>query len=88
MVLDNDSGYFDKVATANGARLTPNDPLAKISVGFEGNFGSREVNPRTLTASHLSTLVSVEGIVTRCSLVRPKVVKSVHYCPETVRAGR
>ena len=24
-------------------------------------------------------MVSLEGIVTRCSLVRPKVVKSVHY---------
>ena len=24
-------------------------------------------------------MVSLDGIVTRCSLVRPKVVKSVHY---------
>lgn len=24
-------------------------------------------------------MVSLEGIVTRCSLVRPKVIKSVHY---------
>ena len=24
----------------------------------------------------------MEGIVTRCSLVRPKVVKSVHYCEQ------
>lgn len=29
----------------------------------------------------LAQLVCVEGIVTRCSLVRPKVVRSVHYCP-------
>lgn len=28
-------------------------------------------------------MVCVEGIVTKVSLVRPKVVRSVHYCPET-----
>lgn len=26
-------------------------------------------------------MISLEGIVTRCSLVRPKMLKSVHYCP-------
>lgn len=31
----------------------------------------------------LGNLVCVEGIVTKISLVRPKVVRSVHYCPET-----
>ncbi|KAL7273229.1 MCM DNA helicase complex subunit [Rhizina undulata] len=44
-----------------------------------GNFGEYAVNPRTLSSRHLNHLVSLEGIVTRCSLVRPKVVKSVHY---------
>ncbi|XP_054158126.1 zygotic DNA replication licensing factor mcm3-like [Oppia nitens] len=52
-------------------------------VGFEGSFGSKHVTPRTLSSRHLAAVVAVEGIVTRCSLVRPKVVKSVHYCPQT-----
>ncbi|KAL0638141.1 MCM DNA helicase complex subunit [Maublancomyces gigas] len=44
-----------------------------------GSFGEFAINPRTLSSKHLNRLVSLEGIVTRCSLVRPKVVKSVHY---------
>ncbi|KAM4705528.1 maternal DNA replication licensing factor mcm3 [Rhinophrynus dorsalis] len=55
----------------------------EFSVGFEGSFGTKHVSPRTLTSSYLSSLVCVEGIVTKCSLVRPKVMRSVHYCPAT-----
>ncbi|TVY25348.1 DNA replication licensing factor [Lachnellula hyalina] len=46
---------------------------------FSGSFGQFACNPRTLSSTHLNHMVSLEGIVTRCSLVRPKVVKSVHY---------
>jgi len=52
-------------------------------VGFEGSFGAKHVTPRTLTSRNLGNLVCLEGIVTKCSLVRPKVVKSVHFCPAT-----
>uniref|UniRef100_A0A3B3QGR5 DNA replication licensing factor MCM3 n=1 Tax=Paramormyrops kingsleyae TaxID=1676925 RepID=A0A3B3QGR5_9TELE len=52
-------------------------------VGLEGSFGSKHVTPRTMTARLLGSVVCVEGIVTKCSLVRPKVVRSVHYCPAT-----
>uniref|UniRef100_W5NG96 DNA replication licensing factor MCM3 n=2 Tax=Lepisosteus oculatus TaxID=7918 RepID=W5NG96_LEPOC len=52
-------------------------------VGLEGSFGSKHVTPRTLTSRLLGSVVCVEGIVTKCSLVRPKVVRSVHYCPAT-----
>ncbi|TAQ89956.1 hypothetical protein B7494_g1690 [Chlorociboria aeruginascens] len=46
---------------------------------FSGSFGQYATNPRTLSSSHLNHMVSLEGIVTRCSLVRPKIIKSVHY---------
>ncbi|KAH6607882.1 minichromosome maintenance protein 3 [Trichoderma cornu-damae] len=46
---------------------------------WAGNFGLNACNPRTLSSQHLNHMVSVEGIVTRCSLIRPKVVRSVHY---------
>ncbi|XP_076279014.1 minichromosome maintenance 3 [Lasioglossum baleicum] len=52
-------------------------------IAFEGSFGNKHVTPRTLTSRFLSNLVCVEGIVTKCSLVRPKVVRSVHYCSTT-----
>lgn len=55
----------------------------EILVGLKGEFGKLEVSPRDLNSSHLGKLVKVYGIVTRCSLVRPKLVKSVHYCPDT-----
>merc|ERR1719494_1613909 len=54
-------------------------------VGLEGSFGSKHVTPRTLNSRNLGNLVCLEGIVTKCSLVRPKVVKSVHYCPATLK---
>nr|XP_032515771.1 DNA replication licensing factor Mcm3 [Danaus plexippus plexippus] len=52
-------------------------------VAFSGSFGTKHVTPRSLTSSYLGNLICVEGIVTRVSLVRPKVVRSVHYCPAT-----
>lgn len=55
----------------------------EFHVGFEGSFGSKHVSPRTLSARFLGNLVCVEGIVTKCSLVRPKIMRSVHYCPAT-----
>ncbi|KAL0944185.1 DNA replication licensing factor MCM3 [Colletotrichum truncatum] len=50
-----------------------------FSCAWAGSFGLNACNPRTLSSQHLNSMVSLEGIVTRCSLIRPKVVKSVHY---------
>lgn len=57
--------------------------LTRYKVGLSGSFGDHHVSPRTLHAAQLGTMISLEGIITRCSLVRPKMLKSVHYCPET-----
>ncbi|CAE7028132.1 hypothetical protein PTNB73_01474 [Pyrenophora teres f. teres] len=46
---------------------------------YIGSFGEYSVNPRTLSSNQLNHMVSLEGIVTKTSLVRPKVTKSVHY---------
>jgi DNA replication licensing factor MCM3 len=41
------------------------------------------LSPRGLTSSSLRQLVCVEGVATKVSAIKPKVVKSVHYCQTT-----
>uniref|UniRef100_A0A915M314 DNA replication licensing factor MCM3 n=1 Tax=Meloidogyne javanica TaxID=6303 RepID=A0A915M314_MELJA len=66
------------------SKLDPDYAKEKdFCIGFEGSFADRHLNPRTLKSSFLGNLVCCEGIVTRCSLVRPKIVKSSHFCPAT-----
>ncbi|KAF2205713.1 MCM-domain-containing protein [Delitschia confertaspora ATCC 74209] len=52
---------------------------AEYYCAYIGSFGEFSCNPRTLSSTQLNHMVSLEGIVTKCSLVRPKVVRSVHY---------
>jgi DNA replication licensing factor MCM3 len=55
----------------------------KIKVALSGPVGARPMSPRDLTSSSLRQLVSVEGVATKVSAIKPKVVRSVHFCPET-----
>lgn len=57
--------------------------LSDYRIGLDGAFGSRHVSPRGLNASLVGGVVKVDGIVTRASTVRPRLVLSVHYCPIT-----
>lgn len=57
--------------------------LSEYRIGLDGAFGSRQVSPRGLNASLIGGVVNVEGIVTRASVVRPRLILSVHYCPIT-----
>ncbi|OQS00201.1 DNA replication licensing factor MCM3 [Thraustotheca clavata] len=57
--------------------------ISQIQVGLEGDFGAHFITPRGLVSTFLCQCVCVQGIVTKVSAVRPKVVKSVHYCKET-----
>lgn len=51
-------------------------------VNFEGNLGRNHVTPRGLKAQLVNQYVAVNGIVTRMSIVKPKIQTSVHYCEE------
>jgi DNA replication licensing factor MCM3 len=55
----------------------------RIKVALSGPVGATPSSPRGLTASSLRQLVSVEGVATKVSAIKPKVVKSVHYCEAT-----
>lgn len=62
-------------------KLTNKTETYKVS--FTGNFGKNMISPRGLNANLANQLVCIQGIVTRTSIVRPKLVKSYHYCEET-----
>ncbi|KAJ9661138.1 MCM DNA helicase complex subunit [Neophaeococcomyces mojaviensis] len=67
------------VETLPGRSAKETDEETMYYVAYSGSFGENACNPRTLGSALLNRMVSLEGIVTKCSLVRPKVVKSVHY---------
>lgn len=69
----------------NDLRFDHMDDKQQFYLAFKGSLGDHHVSPRSLTAAHMSQMVSVEGIVTRASLVRPKVIRSVHYAEATNR---
>jgi DNA replication licensing factor MCM3 len=60
-----------------------NQKQVPYDISFEGTFGRNMVSPRGLTAELTNQLVCIQGIVTRMSIVRPKLVHSVHYCEDT-----
>lgn len=53
-----------------------------LRVGLEGSFGALHTTPRHLATRLLSHIVCLDGIVTSCSLIRPKLVRSVHFNEE------
>lgn len=52
-------------------------------VSFVGSLGSHLVTPRGLTSRLANKYVGVQGIVTSISRVKPKLMKSAHYCEAT-----
>lgn len=55
----------------------------QMKIALSGPVGASPSCPRSLTSAVLRQLVCVEGVATKISTIKPKVVKSVHYCPAT-----
>jgi DNA replication licensing factor MCM3 len=73
--------YIAQWNTALAAAGAAGRERQRLHVGFEGAFGALHTTPRSLRASMLNSMVCVDGIITRVSAVRPKVVESVHFIP-------
>lgn len=54
--------------------------MEDFHINFTGSFGRNTVTPRGLRSSSVNRLVKVKGIVVSVSKVKPRLVKSVHYC--------
>jgi DNA replication licensing factor MCM3 len=54
-----------------------------LKVALSGPVGAKPCSPRQLNAASLRHLVCVEGVATKVSTIKPKVVRSIHYCPNT-----
>lgn len=52
-------------------------------VNFTGKLGRNLVSPRGLSAELSNQYVGIQGIVTKVSIVRPKLEYSTHYCEAT-----
>ncbi|OII76355.1 DNA replication licencing factor MCM3 [Cryptosporidium andersoni] len=70
-LIDLDRGLNKEGKSMNKVSLS-------VRVGFTGWFGRHHLTPRGLTANNVNHMVCIEGIISQCSVVRPKLVKSVH----------
>ncbi|KAI5546817.1 MCM family [Trichomonas vaginalis G3] len=54
-----------------------------LTFGITGPIGDHFVSPRQLNTRFLNHIVCLDGIVTKTSLVNPKLVTLVQFCPAT-----
>ena len=77
-----DDTIDEKMRTQARTEQFPTKPKTN-TVNFIGSFGRNHITPRGLKANMLNKLVKVQGIVTRMSVVHPKLTKSYHYVEAT-----
>ena len=72
-----------RVEAESGKKLTSIAKEDPFRVSFEGNLGSNFVTPRGLGSKMANQLAGIQGIVTRISIARFQLHKSVHWCEKT-----
>lgn len=73
---------IDELARGYDSKLKTKIRDQPFHLSLIGNFGSHTLTPRSLTATHIGSLVNIEGIVTRVSLIRPKMQTIIQSNPE------
>jgi DNA replication licensing factor MCM3 len=69
-----DLALRDVVVSIADIAKYPGAKDAVYYIGLRGSFGDHHVNPRTLRANMLGKMISIEGIVTRCTSEHPPTV--------------
>ena len=85
-ILDEPSVYLASLITAAGeieSHRLNHLKRSEVKVNLKGNFGSRSVSPRDLLSNYVEKIVSVKGIVTKCTAIRPKLTKITQFCRDT-----
>lgn len=86
-LLDNPTVYLASLTAAvEEVELHRNSNLKAqrdIKVYLKGHFGSRTISPRNLLSHYVEKIVNVRGIVTKCTAVRPKLMKIRQFCEAT-----
>ena len=81
--------YGQRARVANNKFYEDNIQRGRaFAVAMRGEVGRNAVGPRELQSPLLGQLVAVEGIVTRSSLVRPRVLEVVSFCEASGKFSR
>jgi len=79
IIINNNRG--EKLS--NREKTLSSKRLDEFHINITGMLGENLVSPRGLNAELTNQFVGVQGIVTRISIVRLKLVQSCHYCENT-----
>jgi len=82
MIKDMDSSFSSEKTRLNSQSNFP-VKQESLKLNFDGNLGRNFITPRGLKSSMINSLVKIQGIVTRMSIVKPKLSKSYHFIPAT-----
>ena len=87
-IIQEPTAHLNLVRDWAKGQLLNDDPKKKsllekppvIRVNMEGHLGANFVSPRGLTGQMANQLVGVQGLVTKMSIVRSLMSRSLQYC--------